>query len=77
MGDGTEHIRELLKREISSRGTYVINCVEHSHIDMDKRSSTCKLCMLDLQNAWVYSVHVNEWLNEWRDDAKKILGTLI
>lgn len=69
-------ITDLLGRRYI-QGTTVTNCVKHIDLDLTKRPlETCNLCRADVNNTLSRAIQINEWLNEWKDDAMKILDKL-
>jgi len=64
--------RALLERAYAG-GTTVTNCVVHTHLDLTERPDDCNLCRADLRNAFCRAGVVNEWLNDWKADAEKLL----
>lgn len=71
-----EQAAEILKRNWNG-GTRVTNCVAHMGQPIDKRPDECRLCLTDLRNHLDYCIAVNEWLNRWKDDAEKVLKTIV
>jgi len=68
-------LQELLAREChEGGGTRVTNCVLHSHKAFDDRPYECRLCSVDIQNHLRVAVAINEWLNQWKDDATALLS---
>jgi hypothetical protein len=69
-----EQKEELLSRTCDAQsGTRVTNCVMHMNISLLKRPANCTLCTADIVNQLMVAINVNQWLNEWKDDAEKIL----
>lgn len=66
-------IEELLARQFDI-GTRVTNCVTHINQDLTKRPDNCLLCLFDLRNHLSLAININKYLNEWKDDATKILN---
>lgn len=67
---------ELLSREYH-RGTTVTNCVVHIDMAITARPDDCRLCKADVRNTLSHAIAVNEWLNEWKDDATEVLQSLV
>lgn len=65
-------MRELLFRKFHA-GTRVTNCVRHMGLAITVRPDDCELCLTDLRNHVHFLVRVNHWLNQWKDDATKLL----
>jgi hypothetical protein len=62
----------LLSREYI-RGSHITNCVQHMGVNITERPDNCILCLADLRNEMNHCISVNKWLNEWKDDATKLL----
>lgn len=63
-------LEELLSRECHQlSGTKVINCVMHLPAPLTDRPPGCHLCSVDVQNRLRDCIAVNEWLNQWKQDA--------
>lgn len=65
---------ELLDRKPPIGGTTVTNCVVHMGRSLLDRPADCRLCATDISNTLRRAITVNEWLNEWMEDATKILN---
>lgn len=68
----SETLSELLNRQYY-RGTTVTNCVVHMHLSLLERPRDCNLCATDIRNTLSNAIRCNEWLNQWKEDATKIL----
>ena len=67
-------VAELLSREChEGGGTKVINCIVHAGRVLTDRPTDCHLCSTDIQNRLRLAIAVNEWLNQWKDDATELL----
>lgn len=65
-------VEELLGRTYA-QGTTVVNCVAHMSMPITERPDDCRLCRADVSNTLARALRANEWLNEWKADAEKIL----
>ena len=65
---------ELLARAYPSGGSTVTNCVAHMGLDMQKRPDDCRLCQADIRNLLSRALAANKWLNEWKEDAVKLIA---
>lgn len=63
---------ELLSRTLSA-GSRVTNCVIHMDRKITERSKECNLCNYDVANYLSRAIAINEWLNQWKDDATELL----
>lgn len=61
------------RRKNYSYGTRVINCMEHSNLDIDKRPATCEHCQTDIGNFIRYVVAVNAFINGLLDDVEEAI----
>lgn len=68
-----DQLDELLSRTYH-RGTTVTNCVVHMGMAITARPDDCRLCNADVRNTLSQAIAINEWLNEWKDDATAMLG---
>ena len=67
-------VREaLLDRKPPGGGTTVTNCVVHMNLSLLGRPANCHLCATDIRNTLSRAITVNEWLNEWKEDAEAAL----
>jgi hypothetical protein len=70
-------IADLLSRECHiGGGTQVTNCFVHIGRTLTDRPSDCHLCSVDIQNRLRLCVSVNDWLNQWKDEATEILRSV-
>lgn len=65
-------VQELLDRQYDE-GTVVINCIAHMSMKITERPDDCRLCLADLRNYMSNAISLNKWLNDWKEDAMKIL----
>lgn len=71
-----ERREELLSRICTEQsGTKVTNCILHMNVSILSRPANCTLCTADIVNHLMTAIKVNEWLNQWKDEAEKILRT--
>lgn len=68
----TPEVKVLLEREYYP-GSRVTNCVTHIRLKLTQRPDDCLLCLADLRNQLSLAIGINAWLNEWKEDATKIL----
>jgi hypothetical protein len=66
-------VAELLAREFAG-GVTVTNCVAHMGLSILDRPSACSLCQADVRNTLARAIRANEWLNEWKTDAERLLA---
>lgn len=68
------NLTDLLGRRCDvASGTKVINCVAHSTLKLTERPPDCRLCSVDIQNTMRDAIAINEWLNEWKQEAIELL----
>lgn len=63
---------ELLERRYDA-GVSVINCMAHYGMPILDRPRDCELCATDVRNTLSSAIRMNEWLNEWKEDAEALL----
>lgn len=69
-----EAAAELLSRTCDiGGGTRVTNCVQHMNRELTNRPTDCPLCASDVQNQLSRAIAINGWLNQWKDDADRLL----
>lgn len=65
---------ELLTRPFPA-GTTVTNCVTHMHRSILERPQDCELCQVDIRNTLSRALRANQWLNQWKEDATKLIAS--
>lgn len=68
----TDQIGELLARRYGG-GVTVTNCVPHMNLSLLERPRDCTRCQADVRNTLSRAIGANEWLNQWKEDAERIL----
>ena len=68
-------LRELMARNFEPpRLESKTHCVQHAIVAIAARPiASCRLCALDVQEYVARTLHLNEWLNNWIDDARDVL----
>lgn len=73
-----EQKEELVSRTCTiGEGTRVTNCIAHMNKSLLERPFDCKLCNTDIKNHLSLALDINKWLNDWKDEAEKLLKTSI
>jgi len=68
-----DKVKQLVGRKYGG-GTMVLNCVSHMQMSILERPTDCNLCNTDVKNALARCHRINEFLNDWKDDAVGILA---